>query len=119
MATSTADERGGFSAAVTIPDVAPDVYYLVAVADNDVARTAFEVTTDSSSGSATLTPTQSRTAPAALWSAPSDAQTAPASSRPTAGLALGMTLLAVGSVALLAGFAIAVVRARRVAAPLD
>lgn len=112
LAETRSDAAGNFSVDVAIPDVAPGMYSLVAVAgDNGVARAAIEVTSDVPASLAAVHPT---TAPSI---GPSLIEAAPAgSSRTSPGFMAGMSLLALGSVALFSGAAVATVRRRRSAA---
>jgi hypothetical protein len=131
LAQTSADSAGNFSVVAPIPNVAPDVYSLVAVAANaGVARSSFEVTPEyamSQTVSAVQTP------PVAVdrgqegsrfWANPSHApgldNSTPASSNsPNSGLLAGVGLLAAGLVALFSGFTIAVVRKRRALASAE
>lgn len=103
LATTTANGGGDFSATVTVPEVAPGVYFMVIAGEDrseGVARMAFEVTP--AAGDPVLRPA-------------SELATVPVESRDS-GLALGVTLLAVGLVALFSGFTFAAVRRSRATA---
>lgn len=107
LAETRSDAIGNFSVDVAIPDVAPGVYSLVAVAgSNGVARAAFEVTGD------VLSSVEAHPAIAASTGfGPSLVDAAPASSsRTSPGFMAGIALLVVGSAALLSGAAAATVR---------
>ena len=104
LGVAAADARGDFSTHVAVPDVAPGVYSILAVAgDTGVARMAFEVTPAPGAAS----PLGSA-APA--W-APRQATTRPASS--TTGLVVGAALVGAGLVTLFSGALVAVARRRR------
>lgn len=112
LAEVAADDTGRFSARVTVPEVAPGVYYFVAVSeDAGIARSAFEVT--SSSAAADAAPAPPGVVPTDMW-APRPRAEAPVESRSsTGGLAVGMGLLSAGIVVLTAGSGVAVMRRRR------
>ena len=104
LATAATDGAGDFSAAVTVPDVAPGVYFMVIAGEDlsqGVARMAFEVT-PGAGGAPTLQPAS---------------ELATAGSQSTdSGLAVGAAVLAVGLVALFSGFTVAAVRRTRASA---
>lgn len=102
-----ANSNEQLSAQVTIPDVAPGIYYLMAVHHGTgvVARTAFEVTSPN--------PVASTSSQATVWDTqPGFVSTsAPSASGP--GLAVGVALLSVGVAGLTAGAVVAVNSRRR------
>jgi len=100
---ATADTNGGgdFSATVTVPEVAPGVYFMVIAGEDrseGVARMAFEVTP--AAGAQPILPV-------------AELATAGANQSSDAGLAAGAVLLAVGLVALFSGITVAAVRRTR------
>lgn len=113
LAETRSDAVGNFSVDVAIPDVAPGVYSLVAVAgSNAVARAAFEVTGDVPASVAAHPTIASSTG-----FGPSLVDAAPARSSGTdPGFMAGMALLVAGSLALASGVAVAAVRRRRATA---
>jgi hypothetical protein len=105
LATAPTNGAGDFSTAVTVPQVAPGVYFMVIASDDaseGVARMAFEVTPGAGSQRV-------------LASAP-DAVTSSGSQSSDSGVAVGAALLAVGVVALFSGFTFAAVRRSRASA---
>lgn len=108
VGTGVADENGDFAADVRVPDVAPGVYSLLAVADGtSLARVAFEVV-PKTAPSADAAPTSVTPPWGSVTSAP--LHSSPASSNT---VSVGAGLLAVGLVALFSGFTVATVRRRK------
>jgi hypothetical protein len=111
---AVADASGNFSAVARIPDAAPNVYSLVAVAGNvGIGHAAYEVTGDVpvslSRGTAGDVPAPSFASPQLSVSD----RPQPLSDGGTPILAVGMGFLGTGLVALFAGVLIASVRRRR------
>lgn len=133
-----AADGSAFALGFKVPDVAPGVYTLVALArssDGTVASkgtASFEVTTASSVAgvSQPVAAPSAQTASADLWSGYASADTGPGLATGTEAvgdvvgsrsgspsLALGVGLLGFGLVALFAGFAVAELRRRKAVAP--
>lgn len=113
-ALATAIAGGGshsteFAAEVTVPEVAPGVYYLVlASGEAGVGRAAFEVTAVSPVMSTAF---GAESSAADVWSTTSSSATTEGTAP---GLALGTGMLAVGLVALFTGATVGAVRGSRV-----
>lgn len=120
--TSAGPETGRtFSTQVTIPEVSPGVYYLLATIEGQgVARAAFEVTSAGVTTAPSVGARPTAGVEADLWSAlgPSTARNAPAASAlPERGasspaLIAGTAFLALGAAALSAGAVVALGRKR-------
>jgi len=109
LAQTTADYTGSFSALVRVPDTAPGVYMILAVAGSSgVARSAFEVTASAPPpGAATVLNAPQSDSP---WRALSDSEaTAQLPGPSSPGLMAGAGLLAAGA----AGLSLATVVALR------
>ncbi len=105
LATADTNGAGDFSATVTVPEVAPGVYFMVIAGEDrseGVARMAFEVT-PAAGAQPILQPV-------------AELATAGANQSSDAGLAAGAVLLAVGLVALFSGITVAAVRRTRTSA---
>lgn len=110
VGTALADKQGAFTAAVAVPDVAPGVYTLVAVAGTaGLTRTAFEVT-------AATAPAVVSAAPSNVWSSGSGSGIEASDSGSSSGAVMGVGLLAFGLVGVVGGFAVVAGRRRRVPA---
>ncbi len=68
MGTVTADGNRNFSAEVTVPDVSPGVYYVLAISGNaEAGRATFEVAPSAGAVSAEQTAASSKSVSADLW----------------------------------------------------
>jgi len=131
LAETTADASGKFSAVGPIPEVAPGIYYVVATTGSQgqaapqIARIAFEVT-GSPEASSSLQGIKSPAIAASseLWSGfnatggsiPNAGLEAASAQTATPGVAMGIGLLAAGSLGLVAGGALIVRRKTRASA---
>lgn len=107
----TPDPAGNFSVVVKVPDVSPNVYFLVAVAEGSgVARQAFEVT--GSRSAAAAVPLVPATAPNPV--ATPVGVPASDSSQGLSMVGAGLVLLAGGLVIIGAGSTVAIAQRRRV-----
>lgn len=106
LAEITTNGRGAMEAAVTIPDTAPGIYFIVAVAeDRGVARMSFEVMPSPGNPAPVVDPlTEVATA---------DGLGSPAADQPDFSVLLGVALLSVGLVLLAGGTAVLVSNRRK------
>jgi hypothetical protein len=106
---SVADGQGNFATTVSIPDVAPGVYSMVAQAGTEgLARTSFEVTAPAAAAPAP-------NSGAGSWlSRPTSALDSSGDSGSELGLVAGAALLGVGLLGLFSAFTVVAVRRRRV-----
>jgi len=115
LAAATADDTGSFTAVATVPDVAPNVYSLVVVANDGISRAAFEVTTDAPLSASSDRPVKSSAwdpgAQPTSFAAPNLSQ--PAGSSASSNFGVGTALLGVGMAGLASAAGVAAVRRRR------
>lgn len=110
LGTVTADATRNFSAEVTVPDVAPGVYYVLAISGKaEAGRASYEVATSSASVSTAQRAAPSKSVSADLWTglAKQDGAISAAvpsndsrSEAPEGTAAAGFALLAIGFVGL-------------------
>lgn len=115
LASVAADSKGDFSTQVTVPDVRPNVYTIVAVAGaQGLAQGSFEVLPDAGRAASPGAAAAVVPEPARPWSPSPELAT----DRTEAGdsTALGVGLLAGGLVTIFGSFAVVASRRRRLAA---
>lgn len=111
IGSSVADAQGNFTSAVTIPDVTPGIYSLVAKAGTEgLARTSFEVTSPVRSAAVAPSGTGS-------WSGrPTAVLDSSSGSGSSLGLAVGAGMLSLGLLGVFAAFALVALRRQKVPA---